>query len=159
VSMRTRSRRSSHPEKRSAVRRQFAEAEIEVIGMGTTTEFDSPDKGKLMTNMDIAMQHVKLSHEHRRQRHQGAPQQAPRKRGHSQREDLEQIGKSLKEFGGFSPSASARRIRLEVHGEITNLADIQTIMKIADQDNRAGLLELEPRRLPRAKAWRRTSRW
>lgn len=122
------------PEKRAEVRRLFAEAEIEVIGMGTTTEFDSPDKGTLLTNLDVAKQHVKLSHDIGGSGIKVRPNKLHEKEGIAKEKTLEQIGKSLAELGDFS-IGFGQEIRLEVHGEITSLEDIRTIMQTANQDN------------------------
>jgi sugar phosphate isomerase/epimerase len=122
------------PEKRTAIRRQFADAEIEVIGMGTTCEFDSPDKAKLLTNIDVAKQHVKLSHDIGGSGIKVRPNKLHEKEGISKAQTLEQIGKSLAEVGDFA-IGFGQEIRLEVHGAVTDLADIRTIMKTAKSDN------------------------
>jgi sugar phosphate isomerase/epimerase len=122
------------PEKRQEVRRIFAESEIELIGMGTTCEFDSPDKGKLMTNLDVAKQHVKLSHDIGGSGIKVRPNKLHEKEGIAKEKTLEQIGKALAEVGDFA-IGFGQEIRLEVHGEITNLADIRIIMETAKSDN------------------------
>lgn len=122
------------PEKRAEIRRLFSEAEIEIIGMGTTTEFDATDKSKLITNIDLAKQFVKLSHDIGGSGIKVRPNKLHDNEGVAKEQTLEQIGKSLAELGDFS-IGFGQEIRLEVHGGITDLSDIQKIMKTAKTDN------------------------
>ena len=56
------------------------------------------------------------------------------KEGVPKEQTLEQIGKSLAQLGEFA-LGFGQEIRLEVHGDVTNLGDIRKIMEIADRDN------------------------
>lgn len=122
------------PKERSEVASVFADSGVEIIGLGTNAQFDSPDKGTLMTNLDIAKQHIKLSHDIGGSGVKVKPNNFHEKDGIAKEKTLEQIGQSLAELGDFS-LGFGQEIRLEVHGDVTNLADIRTIMEIAKADN------------------------
>jgi hypothetical protein len=62
------------------------------------------------------------------------PNKLHEKEGVAKEKTLEQIGKSLAEVGDFA-IGFGQEIRLEVHGGVTNLADIKTIMETAKADN------------------------
>jgi sugar phosphate isomerase/epimerase len=122
------------PEQRKEVQQQFADGGIEIVGMGTNAQFDSPDKAKLLTNIDIAKQYLKLSHDIGGSGVKVKPDKLHEKEGISKAQTLEQIGKSLAELGEFAVGFG-QEIRLEVHGDVTSLADIRQIMEIAAADN------------------------
>jgi sugar phosphate isomerase/epimerase len=123
------------PEQRNKVRQQFEDGGIEVVGIGTNAQFDSPDPGKLITNVDLAKQYVKLSHDVGGSGVKVKPNNFhDKKEGIPREKTLEQIGKSLAELGDFA-LGFGQEIRLEVHGEVTALADIRKIMEIAKADN------------------------
>lgn len=122
------------PKERSVIQGQFVDGGIEIIGMGTNAQFDSPDKATLMTNLDVAKQHIKLSHDIGGSGVKVKPNNFHEKDGIPKDKTLEQIGKSLAELGDFS-LGFGQEIRLEVHGDVTNLADIRKIMEIANADN------------------------
>lgn len=108
------------------VRKQFADSPIEVVGMGTNEEFDSPDPAVLKENMDRAKGWVRLSEAiggsgvkvKPNGFHEGVPHE----------KTLEQIGQSLNELGLYAAD-HGQVIRLEVHGRGTQqLPNIKTIM-------------------------------
>lgn len=47
---------------------------------------------------------------------------------------LEQIGKALAELGDYA-IGFGQEIRLEVHGGVTDLGDVRTVMEVAKADN------------------------
>lgn len=122
------------PEQRSEVKKQFADGGVEIVGMGTNAAFDSPDKGKLLTNLDVAKQYIKLSHDIGGSGVKVKPDQLHEKEGIPKEKTLEQIGKSLAELGDFA-LGFGQEIRLEVHGQVTALPDIKKVMEIAAADN------------------------
>ncbi len=108
------------------VRQQFADSPIEVVGMGTNEEFDSPDPAVLKANMDRAKGWVRVSQAiggsgvkvKPNKFHEGVPHE----------KTLEQIGRSLNELGAYAAD-HGQLIRLEVHGRGTQqLPNIKTIM-------------------------------
>ena len=108
------------------VRQQFADSPIEVVGMGTNEEFDSPDPAVLKENIERAKGWVRVSQAiggtgvkvKPNKFHEGIPQE----------KTLEQIGRSLNELGAYAAD-HGQVIRLEVHGRGTQqLPNIKTIM-------------------------------
>jgi sugar phosphate isomerase/epimerase len=122
------------PEQRQAVKQQFQDGGIEIVGMGTNAAFDSPDPAKLLTNIDLAKQYVKLSHDIGGSGVKVKPDKLHEKDGVPKEKTLEQIGKSLGELGEYA-LGFGQEIRLEVHGQVTNLADVRKVMEIAGSDS------------------------
>jgi sugar phosphate isomerase/epimerase len=114
---------------RHEVRTQFEESGVAVLGMGTNFEFHSPDPEVLKKNIEGAREYIRLSHDVGGSGVKVKPNQLPK--GVPVEQTLEQIGKALAELGddglGFG-----QEIRLEVHGGVSDLGHIQTIMEVAD---------------------------
>lgn len=114
---------------REAVRLQFEETRVALLGMGTNFEFHSPDPAVLKKNIEGAKAFIKLSHDIGGSGVKVKPNQLPKEV--PVEKTLEQIGKALAELGdeglGFG-----QEIRLEVHGGVSDLAHIKTIMEVAD---------------------------
>ncbi len=114
---------------REAVRRQFEESKVALLGMGTNFEFHSPDPAELTKNIEGAKEYIRLSHDVGGSGVKVKPNQLPK--DVPVEKTLEQIGKALAELGddglGFG-----QEIRLEVHGGVSKLAHIKTIMEVAD---------------------------
>jgi hypothetical protein len=117
---------------RREVRNRFSDAGVELIGMGTNFEFHSPDETKLKTNIANAKDFIKLSHDIGGSGVKVKPNALPKEV--EKAKTLEQIGKSLAELGDFA-LGFGQEIRLEVHGGVTDLGDIRTIMEVAKADN------------------------
>lgn len=122
------------PQQRQEIRRKFSGAGVEIVGMGTNAQFDSPDKAKLIDQIDIARQYVKLSHDIGGSGVKVKPNNFHVKDGIEKAVTLKQIGKALAELADFS-IGFGQEIRLEVHGDVTDLADIAEIMSVAAADN------------------------
>ncbi len=115
------------------VRKQFEDSPVEVLGMGTNEQYDSPDPVELKANMDRSKGWVRLSQAiggsgvkvKPNQFHEGVPHE----------KTLEQIGRSLNELGEYAADYG-QKIRLEVHGHGTQeLPNIKTIMDHAPNRN------------------------
>lgn len=117
---------------RKEVRARFEGSAVELIGMGTNYEFHSNDLDVVKKNIASAKDYIKLSHDIGgsgvKVKPNGLRKDVPKEK------TLEQIGKSLAELGDFAVGFG-QEIRLEVHGGVTNLGDIRTIMEIAKADN------------------------
>ena len=120
-------------EERKIVRKQFADSPVEILGMGTNQDYDSPDQEKLKLSIEGTKEYIKLSHDiggsgvkvKPNRFHDGVPHE----------KTLEQIGKSLNEVGKFA-SDHGQKIRLEVHGNGTQmLPNIKAIMDVVDNPN------------------------
>lgn len=121
-------------QQRARVRAQFEAGGIEVVGMGTNAQFDSPDAAKLAANVELAKQYLRLSHDIGGSGVKVKPNNFHDKEGVPREKTLEQIGRSLAGLGEFA-LGFGQEIRLEVHGDVTGLADIRRIMEIAGEDN------------------------
>ena len=120
-------------EERLAVKQMFSDSPIEVLGMGTNQEYDSPDPEKLKKQIEGTLDYIILSHDiggtgvkvKPNRFHEGVPQE----------KTLEQIGMALNEVGRFAGDYG-QQIRVEVHGKGTQqLPNIKTIMDVADNPN------------------------
>src|SRR4051812_13051083 len=121
-------------EERAKVKSQFEDSGIELIGMGTNWQLDSPDKEKLRMNLGEAKMYVHLSHDIGGSGVKVKPNNLHVKEGVPKEQTLEQIAKALADPGDYA-LGFGQEIRLEVHGDVTNLADIRTIMETAKRDN------------------------
>jgi sugar phosphate isomerase/epimerase len=122
------------PDERAKVKAQFEESGIELVGLGTNWQFDSPDKEKLRTNIGEAKLWIQLCHDIGGSGVKVKPNNLHVKDGVPKEQTLEQIAKALAELGDYA-LGFGQEIRLEVHGEVTNLGDIRTIMQSAKRDN------------------------
>ena len=122
------------PDERAKVRNQFTEGGVEIIGMGTNCNFDSPDPAKVKENIELAKQFIKLSHDIGGSGVKVKPDKLHEKEGVPKEKTLEQIGKSLAELGDYA-IGFGQEIRLEVHGQVTQLPDVRKVMEIANADN------------------------
>ncbi len=121
-------------DQRAAVRSQFADAGIEIVGMGTNCMFDSPDKANVEKNVELAKEWIKLSHDVGGSGVKVKPDKLHEKEGVPRDQTLEQIGKALAQLGDYA-IGFGQEVRLEVHGQVTKLADIRKVMEVADADN------------------------
>jgi sugar phosphate isomerase/epimerase len=108
----------------------FRENEIELVGLGTACEYQSPDPAVLKQNIEDTKAFIKLAHDCGgtgvKVRPNGLPKDVPVKK------TLEQIGTALKEVAAFG-AGFGMQIRLEIHGHGTDkLEHIRTIMDVAD---------------------------
>ena len=121
------------PEQRGAVRQQFEDSPVELLGMGTNFEFHSPKEDEVKKNLEGAKQYIKLCHDLGGSGVKVKPNALPK--DVPVEKTLVQIGKSLAELGDFA-IGFGQEIRLEVHGKDTSeLPHIKTIMDAADRDN------------------------
>ncbi len=115
------------------VKNQFKDSPVEIVGMGTNEEFDSPDPKILAENIERAKEYIRISDAiggsgvkvKPNKFHEGVPRA----------KTLEQIGRALNDLGVYAADYN-QRIRLEVHGsETEELPNIKTIMDFAPHKN------------------------
>lgn len=98
---------------RQEVRRMFADAGVNLWGLGTTCEFHSPDPAVVSKNIDTCRQFIDLARDVGatgvKVRPNGLPKEVPPEK------TLEQIGKSLVPCGQAAASAGVE-VWVEVHG-------------------------------------------
>ncbi len=119
--------------RRQEVKKMFAGSPVEVVGMGTNQEYDSPDPAKLKANMDRTKEFIKLSADIGGTGVKVKPNKFHKDVPHEK--TLEQIGNSLSELGKYAADYG-QKIRLEVHGNGTQeLPNIKKIMDHCDSRN------------------------
>lgn len=112
---------------RAEVRKRFADSPVTLFGLGSAFDYHTPDAAKLRQDIEATKQYIVLA------RNVGAtgvkvrPNALPREV--PPEKTLEQIGRSLRELGGFAQD-HGQVIRLEVHGSETSL--LPNIRKIID---------------------------
>ena len=120
------------PAERAEVRKRFESSVVDCIGLGTNFEFHSPKADEVMKNIEGAKEYIKLSHDIGASGVKVKPNALPKEV--EKEKTLDQIAKSLAELGDYA-LGFGQEIRLEVHGGVTDLGDIATIMKSAARDN------------------------
>lgn len=117
---------------RAEVKQRFEDSPVEVLGMGTNCEFHSPQVDEVARNIALAKDYIKLSHDIGGSGVKVKPNNLPKEV--PVEKTLEQIGKSLAVLGDFA-QGFGQEIRLEVHGGVSDLGQIRTVMEIAGRDN------------------------
>jgi sugar phosphate isomerase/epimerase len=120
-------------EQRKEVRDKFKNSKVELMGLGGIYDYHTPDQAKLRKDIEETKEYIVLAQDVGasgiKVRPNAFPANVPKEK------TLEQIGKSLRELGGFAKD-HGQVIRLEVHGSGTNLVPhIKTIMDVADHPN------------------------
>ncbi|MEI7728074.1 MAG: sugar phosphate isomerase/epimerase [Verrucomicrobiota bacterium] len=120
-------------EQRAEVKKKFQNSKVELMGLGGTYDYHTPDPAKLRKDIDATKEYIVLAQEVGasgvKVRPNGFPKEVPKEK------TLEQIGTALKELGEFAKE-HGQMIRLEVHGSGTSLVpNIKTILDVANHPN------------------------
>lgn len=120
-------------EQRREVADRFADAGIELVGLGSACEYHAADPQVLQKNIDETKQFIELCHDVGgtgvKVRPNGLPANV------SEEKTLEQIGRALNHVGEFGAGYGIE-IRLEVHGRGTQeLPRMKRIMDVATHEN------------------------
>jgi sugar phosphate isomerase/epimerase len=118
---------------RESVKERFARSKVQLMGLGSTFEFHTPDAAKLKRDIAAAREYIVLAHDVGatgvKVRPNGLPKEVPAEK------TLTQIGHSLRELGEFGENYGIA-IRLEVHGANTSLLpNIRKILDAAEHKN------------------------
>lgn len=109
------------------VKKMFDDSPVEVVGMGTNEDYDSPDPQVLSEKIENTKKFVRIS-----QAIGGTGVKVKPNRFHDgvpREKTIEQIGKSLNDLGKYAADFG-QTIRLEVHGQGTDeLPVVEAIMK------------------------------
>lgn len=116
-------------DERREVNKRFTDSGVQLVGLGTTCDFHSPNPDELKKHIEEAKAFIKLSHDCGgtgiKVRPNGLPKEVPVAK------TLEQIGRSLAELAAFG-EGYGQVVRLEVHGRGTDeLPRVKTIMDAA----------------------------
>ena len=114
-------------DQRETVKKQFADAGVSIWGLGTTCEFQSPDRSVVQKNIDTCKQFIDLARDVGARgvkvRPNGLPREVPPEK------TLEQIGKALVPCGQAAADAGVE-VWVEVHGGGTaKPANMKAIME------------------------------
>ena len=120
-------------EARKEVRRRFEDSGVNLVGLGSTFDYHTPDAVKLKRDLEATKEYLLLARDVGaggvKVRPNGLPPAVPVE------QTLAQIGRALREVGEFA-AQHGLQIRLEVHGDGTSLLpNIQKIMDDADLPN------------------------
>jgi len=120
-------------EQSEQVKKRFQDSKVELMGLGSTYDYHTPDQAKLKKDIAETKEYIVLGHDVGasgiKVRPNGLPKEAPKEK------TLEQIGRALRELGEFGDGHGVT-IRLEVHGSGTSLLpNIKTIMDVASHKN------------------------
>lgn len=117
-------------EQRAEVRKRFADSKVELMGLGSTFEYQMPDQQRLRKEIEETKQYIALAEDVGasgvKVRPNGLPKEVPVEK------TLDQIGRALHELGPVAAD-HGQVIRLEVHGAGSSLLPhIKHIMDVAD---------------------------
>jgi sugar phosphate isomerase/epimerase len=121
------------PEQRGEVRKRFQDSKVQLMGLGSTFEYHTPDQAKLRQEMEATRKYIVLAQDVGatgiKVRPNGLPKEVPPEK------TLAQIGHALGELGDFARD-HGQVIRLEVHGNGTAFPPrIKTILDAANHPN------------------------
>ncbi len=117
---------------RAEVAARCTDAGVTCVGIGSNERFDDPDPAKVKQALAASKEFVRLSHDIGGSGVKVKPDRfwpnVPREK------TIEQIGKALNELGEYA-AGFGQQIRLEVHGQCSELPTIKAIMDVATNDN------------------------
>jgi sugar phosphate isomerase/epimerase len=118
---------------RAEVKKRFQNSKVELMGLGSTFDYHTPDPNKLKKDIAATKDYIVLAHDVGaagvKVRPNGLPKEVPKEK------TLSQIGTALRELGEFGQDHGVA-IRLEVHGSETSLLpNIRTILDAANHPN------------------------
>jgi sugar phosphate isomerase/epimerase len=117
---------------RTDVRKRFADSPVKFLGIGSNERFDSPDPATVKKAIEATKAFIELSHDVGGSGVKVKPdsfhKEVPREK------TIEQIGRSLNEVAEFA-TGFGQQIRLEIHGQCSQLPTIKAIMDVADNPN------------------------
>ena len=120
---------------RSAVRRRFEDAEVDIVGLGSVYEYHDADPETVRRNIDGTVEYARLAADLGCSGVKVRPNALQTDKGIPEEETLEQIGRALGECGEATVDLGVQ-IRVEVHGRDTcEPRRMRTIIDHAGHDN------------------------
>lgn len=117
---------------RAEVAKQFADAGVTCVGIGSNERFDDPKPEVVKQAIEATKQFIRLSHDIGASGVKVKPDRfwpdVPREK------TIEQIGQALNELGEYA-AGFGQQVRLEVHGQCAELPTIKAIMDVATDEN------------------------
>ena len=121
------------PEQRTEVRKRFQDSKVQLMGLGSTFDYHTPDQAKLRRDIEATRQYILLAQDVGATGIKVRPNALPK--DEPPEKTLAQIGRSLRELGDFARD-HGQVIRLEVHGTGTAFPPrIKTILDAANPPN------------------------
>ncbi len=121
------------PDQRREVRKRFDDSPVDLAGLGSAFEYQSPDPEVVRKNIEGTKAYVRLAHDVGSPGVKVRPNGAPRTG--DLRPTLERIGKALREVADDADDFGVE-IRVEVHGDVTQLLpNVAKILEYADHPN------------------------
>jgi len=118
---------------RAVVANRFADSKVELVGLGSSCEYQSPDPAELKKNIEDTKAFIRLSHDLGGSGVKVRPNKLPP--GVPVDKTLEQIGRSLNQVASYGEGYGIE-IRLEIHGHGTcEIPNIKKIMDVATHPN------------------------
>ena len=119
-------------DERAAVAKQFSDAGVTIVGIGSNERFDSPKPEEVKKAIQATKDFVRLSHDIGGSGVKVKPDRfwpdVPKE------QTIKQIGEALNEVGEYA-AGFGQQIRLEVHGQCAELPTIKAIMDVAKDPN------------------------
>ncbi|MFP6738915.1 MAG: TIM barrel protein [Planctomycetota bacterium] len=118
--------------KRKEVRKRFADSPVTMVGIGSNERYDNPNPDVVKKAVEATKAFIKLSHDTGGTGVKVKPDRFHK--GVEKEKTIEQIGKTLNQLGEFA-DGWGQEIRLEVHGQCSQLPTIRKIMDVAQNKN------------------------
>jgi len=120
-------------EQRREVKKQFRDSKVQLMGLGSTFDYHTPDQAKLRKDIEATKEYIVLAQDVGatgvKVRPNALPKEVPVEK------TLAQIGGALRELGDFARD-HGQVVRLEVHGQGTAFPPhIKTILDAANHPN------------------------
>jgi sugar phosphate isomerase/epimerase len=121
------------PDQRKEVRKRFQDSRVQLMGLGSTFDYHTPDQARLLKDIEATREYIVLAQDVGatgiKVRPNALPKEVPPET------TLAQIGRALRELGDFARD-HGQVIRLEVHGTGTaSPPRIKTILDAANHPN------------------------
>jgi sugar phosphate isomerase/epimerase len=117
---------------RAEVAKRFGDAGVTCVGIGSNERFDDPDPAVLKKAIERSKEFIRLSHDIGGSGVKVKPDRFwPNV---EKKKTIEQIGTALSELGQYA-AGFGQQVRLEVHGQCSELPTIKAIMDVATDEN------------------------
>ncbi len=123
--------RDLNARQRAEVKKRFDDSPVTLVGLGSNERFDHPDPDRLKRAIEATRAFLELS----RDCGGGGVKVKPNSfhKNVPREKTIEQIGRSLNELGAFAAEIG-QEVRLEVHGQCSELPTIKRIMDVATHE-------------------------
>ena len=118
--------------RRTEVKKRFADSPVTMVGIGSNERYDNPNPAVVAKAVEATKAFIKLSHDVGGTGVKVKPDRFHK--GVEQEKTIEQIGKALNQLGEYA-DGWGQEIRLEVHGQCSQLPTIRKIMDVAQNKN------------------------